>query len=265
MGPFALRLGGLRQPLHLAGNSLRLLMLLAAHHDRGVRRDRLIDVIFPEQDAGRAASALNTAVWRIKNCLAPHEGLGIECIDAVVRLRVTPPACVDTQRIEAAVLAATAAPPGAALDCALRRELILAVEGGRGVFLEGVNEHWVLPLRERYSAVYIEALTLLMRDAAARSEFERALTHGREILGLDPFREGMQCEVMWLYFANGQRVQALRQFRSLEALLKEELGIEPIPEARALFESIRRAAPVPPPGGAMPWRSADPLSALREG
>jgi DNA-binding SARP family transcriptional activator len=43
---------------------------------------------------------------------------------------------------------------------------------------------------------------------------------------------------MWLYVLNGQRAQALRQFREFRCWLKRELEIEPMPETRALYDHI---------------------------
>jgi DNA-binding SARP family transcriptional activator len=242
MGPFALRLGVARQRLHLAGNTKRLFMLLAGHFNRGLRRERIVDEIWPEVPPDRAASALNTGLWRIKQCLAAHDGLTLTCIDDVVRLDVRAPAAVDAEALERATTAVRAWPSGEPLDPALRRPLAETVAHCRGDFLEGCDDHWVLPLRERYATLYIQALIALMRDAAALAEFDGALCYGRRILEIDPFREATQREVMRLYMANGQRARAVTQYLTLKAQLEAELGIEPMSETTALFVEIAHPA-----------------------
>lgn len=245
----------------MAGNTKRLFMYLAANSNRALLRENLIDVIMPERGSARAASALNTAIWRIKRCIAQDSGLKIETIDDVVRLTVAPPAFIDARRLDATVKAALPESCRPALPDGLRRALADAIAGCNGEFLEGVGEHWALPLRERYGALYLQGLSVLMRDAAGRGEFETALSYARDILTRDPFREGTQCEVMWLYMRNGQRVQAIRQFRNFEALLRDELGIEPMRGTRAFYDSILTAAPVPPLGSLLDRLTAEDSAA----
>lgn len=217
-------------------------MLLSAHANCGLRRDGIVEAVFSDLGTGRALAALNTGLWRIKALIAGHDGIEIETIDDIVRLNLSPPARIDTLELARAVAAANAA-GDRMLDEARRRALCASVDAHRGEFLEGYSDHWALPFRERYAAIVIEALTLLMRDAAETGAVERALCYGREILALDPFREGTQCEVMWLYMKNRQRVQAIRQFRQLETLLRDELGIEPMAETRAVYDRILGGTP----------------------
>ena len=77
-----------------------------------------------------------------------------------------------------------------------------------------------------------------MQDAGLKRVYEDALEYGRRILAADPFREKIQCAVMWLYVLSGQRAHALRQYRDYEALLDHELDIRPMPETRALHAHI---------------------------
>lgn len=243
-GPFALRRSGQRQSLRLAGPTKRLFMLLTAHYNRGLRRDRICDEIWPDLSPPRARAALNTGLWRIKNRLRECAGLAVSSIDDVVRLSVDDTVYIDADRLARAVTATTKLGPGTALPDRVRTTLEYTVTECRQEFLEGVSDHWVLPLRERFSSLFIEGLILLMRDAATCSNFERALMHGREIIDLDPFREGTQRDVMLLFMRNGQRVQALRQYDALSDLLACELGIEPMAETQELYACIRDALPV---------------------
>ena len=234
-GPFALRRNGIRQSLHLAGNTRRLLVLLAAHYNRGLRRERLCHLIWPDAAQTRASAALNTGLWRIKSLLTDYPGLSVASVDDVVRFDVTDAAAVDVERLRCAVENARV---DGGMPANARVALSDAVALCHDEYLEGESDHWALTLRESYAALHIEALTLLMRDAAENKAYESALAHGRRIVDLDPFREGSQREMMMLYLKNGQRVQAIRQYRALAELLSDELGISPMPETQALFDQI---------------------------
>ena len=239
MGAIAIRHGGKRQKLHLHGQARNLFTFLAAHVNKGRQRDSILNAIWPGTPRARALSALNTAVWRIKRMLDPYESFSIHVIDSLVRLTVAPPAMVDAIVLENAVAEATAASSSSMqLADPLREELACTVAACRGEFIEGCSDAWILSLREHYGSLYIRALSFLMRDEAARQDFEAALTYGRQILTLDPYREGTQREVMWLYALNGQRAQAIRQFDNLKALLNDELGLEPTSYTSELLKRI---------------------------
>ena len=85
----------------------------------------------------------------------------------------------------------------------------------------------------------MRGLSILLRDCAARRDYEEALGYGRRILAADPFREQVQCEVMWLYVLNGQRPQALRQFETYRRQIAREMNVAPMAETRALADYVR--------------------------
>lgn len=238
LGPLALRVGATRQKLPFAGQTKRLFVYLAGHANVSLRRDHLLDELWADLPPSRAHSGLNTAIWRIKQGLKPYTGFAIQTLDDLVRLTVESPARIDSYQLERAV---TQLAIGAPLSPEDHDRLLTSVSLCRGPFLDGCSDHWVLPLREKFKALHIRALKLLMRDQAARGDYDAALDHGRAILELDGFREGTQREVIWLYALNGQRAQAIAQYHDLARLLDQELGIDPMPETVALYRKIAHA------------------------
>jgi DNA-binding SARP family transcriptional activator len=105
-----------------------------------------------------------------------------------------------------------------------------------------------------------------MQDAACRRDYEEALGYGRRILAADPFRERVQCEVMWLYVLNGQRPQALRQFEAFRRQIAREMNVAPMAETRALADYIRRGADLQVDFGVLRdlASGADPVRRLHE-
>jgi len=238
LGSPAVRAGNRRQKLPFAGQTRRLFVYLAGHANLGVRRDCLLEELWTDIVPSKATSNLNTAIWRIKHGLNPIRGFAIESVDGVVRLEVSEPATIDCHVLESSVAEAAFTSESAKLTDGQYERLLKAVENCKGPFLDGYSDHWVLPLREKFAALHIRALTILMRDRAACGHYDAALEFGNDILRLDSFREGIQREVMWLYALNGQRAQAIVQFRRLSDLLAREMGIEPMPETIALHGKI---------------------------
>ena len=136
-----------------------------------------------------------------------------------------------------------------------------AIDSWRGVFAEGISTNWALVLRERLHAAYIRALLALMRRAGRARRFDEALGLGQRILEEDPFREGVHCEVMWLYVLTGQRARAITSHICFCRMLHKELGIGPVAETTALFKYIRDG--LEDSAGTTGASGASPLTARR--
>lgn len=108
----------------------------------------------------------------------------------------------------------------------------------RGQFLEGSYEPWVLRRREEHQRRY---LRLIQRLAASRLRLGRlteAIDAYRAVLVEDPLQESAHVELMRLYARSGRRDLLRRQYERLTLLLREELGVEPLPETTREFHRL---------------------------
>ncbi len=233
--------------LRISGKTLEVLAFLMTSANRPVRRTMLSNAVWGDQSEHRSRANLNTALWRINRAL---KTLG--CGD--VRLHVTASQLtliagasvfIDVLRLEDSIR--EAAGSSAALSAAARDALIDALSGDCEPFLDGLSSEWILVERERVFNLQIRGMILLMQDLAQSGRIEEALDYGRRILHLDPMRECVQRQVMWLYMLSGHQGNAVRQYRECARILEEELGVAPMAETRALYEFI--VSPNRPPAG----------------
>ena len=63
------------------------------------------------------------------------------------------------------------------------------------------------------------------------------------LLAIDPLHEAVHRTLMRLYLQLGRRGAALRQYQHCVAVLRRELGMEPEPETKQLYQQILRARP----------------------
>lgn len=225
---------------HRASELFAHLML---YHGVAHRREKLAELVWPDAIDQRSRSSLNTTIWRI-NCFLKTTGLKEHILldsvaSAAVKLVCSPEVYVDCHSLQENVRASEVAVRdrgGLTEDerLALRADL----DQYAGAFLEGYDNEWVVRERERLHCLYIRGQTLLMHDLAREGRYEEALECGRAILTSDEMREVVQREVMWLYVMNGQRGEAIIQYRKFRACLKRELGIEPMSETSALYQHI---------------------------
>lgn len=130
-----------------------------------------------------------------------------------------------------------------------------ALHAYRGDFLEGLElsdsvqfEHW--QRRER-DALHRQRLAVQQRlvDAhLAADSSELAERHARGLVELDPLDELSHRALIRVHVEKGETVAAVRQFRALEAIQRDELGTTPSPATRALVAELPGLAPRPANG-----------------
>jgi DNA-binding SARP family transcriptional activator len=108
----------------------------------------------------------------------------------------------------------------------------------RGDFLPEVERMWCVSRREALREMYIEALIGMGRCHETRREFKSAVEWYRRALTVDELREDIHRRIMHCYAKVGQRSKSLAQYRRCEQILRDELGLEPSPETRQLYEHI---------------------------
>ncbi|MDC1198786.1 hypothetical protein N8071_00215 [bacterium] len=246
-GPFALRRDGQPVPLNISGKTLDVLRYLIIHAHRPLRRDHLADIFWCDSSDDRRRSALNSAIWRIRGVLKPLGGFAIWSRGGAVGLDLAPQVSVDVIELSHAFDAALAADRCVGTESLPERRLANALDLCEAPFLDGAPEEWAIVEREKFFELRMRGLGLLMRRAGQARRYEDAVEYGARLLAEDPFREGVHCELMWLYVLSGRRARALAQYETCARLLAEELDIEPMAELRALYDHIRAdcAAPAP--------------------
>jgi DNA-binding SARP family transcriptional activator len=225
-----------------------LFAYLALNRKAPHMREHLAGVFWGDSSEERARHTLNTTLWRINRVLEPPQAAAHER----GYLRITP------QQI------GFNAASGVWLDVAefeSRCELAEQTDGPtkyalysqavnlyRGDLLADCYEDWCIVERERLQGLYVRALAQLMAYNSSKTEYDLAIDCARRILTCDPLREEVHRDLMRLHMHSGQPAAALRQYRQCEGMLREELGVEPAPETRALLTPILGAtSPASPP------------------
>jgi tetratricopeptide (TPR) repeat protein len=125
------------------------------------------------------------------------------------------------------------------------RRLEEAVELYGGDFLEDfLSSEWALVRQEELRRAYEEALLTLGGLLFCEGRHAEAVDAYRRIVAHDKYSEAAHRELMRCYDRLGERGRALRQYKDLVELLKDELASVPAPETTALHERLRRGEEV---------------------
>lgn len=123
----------------------------------------------------------------------------------------------------------------------------------RGPLLDGFAladapqfDDWLIRRREELARRWRDALAKMAQDAEARGDARAALACHARLLEDDPLQEAHYAALMRLHYLLGERAAALDTFERCRHVLREELGLEPLPETAALAERIRAAEKLAP-------------------
>ncbi len=233
-----------------------LLAYLVCHRGRTFSRDHLAGLLWGESGPEAARHALRQAAYNLRAAIpgqrlvtGTHQELGLDPAADV---------WLDVEAFEEALRLGGGGPrPAAGGHAVDPHHLAAAVQLYRGDFLAGFFvkdaqdfEEWQLTEQARLRDGAIEALRALVESYRGRGEYRYGIHYARRLLTLEPLAEPIHRELMRLTALSGHRSGALAHYDELRRRLHEELGVEPLEETRALYESIlAEAAPAEAPAG----------------
>lgn len=202
------------------------LLAFSALQDRPPLRLQVAGVLWPDSAELRSQANLRSALWRLRR-VGPHL-----MVVTPTHLRLSSGVVVDyRESLDAArqLLESDADIPGVE-----GLEALLA-----GDLLPDWDEEWLQVKREHLRQLRLHALERLCERLIVARRFGRAVEAGQLAVTGDPLRETAHRALISAYAAEGNRNEAIRQYRRYRRLLRDELGVEPAPETRALVPNIR--------------------------
>jgi DNA-binding SARP family transcriptional activator len=203
---------------------IQRLVAFLALHNRPLLRLYVAGNLWLDSNEEHANANLRTALWRLHR-------LGFNLVDATrSHLSLAPGVVVDLHELSDGarqILRHETAPNHEKLDA--------IVHGGD--LLPDWYDEWVIVEREHFRQLRLLALETLCTDLAAAGSYPGAVEAGLACVAAEPLRESAHRALMSAHLAEGNRVEAIRQFRLYEALVRDELGVEPSAALRRMLES----------------------------
>ena len=210
------------------GQALALLSVLACAGDRGIPREKLIVLFWPEVAAYRASHRLRQLVHHVRSG-AGFGGL----ITGKSELRLDP------ERVVCDLWEFTEARKSGHFE--------RAVELYGGPFLDGFFlhdaiefEHWVEGRRLALEREYHETLEALAVQAELRHDTVAAADWWGRLAEHDPLSSGVTMHLMAALASTGYRARALEQARLYQEQVRAKLDASPNPAVSALANELRK-------------------------
>ena len=229
LGSFAIMLGDAPcdslEPLHR-----QVLFYLAEFSP--VPRDVLLEDIWPGATQGSQAASLHTTTHALRAALG-EDILEIEA--GLYRLNPGLEILYDVAEFDRLCGLVEAMPHGDPRRIFALRE---AVRAYRGDFLPSCAAEWALRRRDSLQRQYLKLLEAAAQEALNAGMDDEALDYLREAVRLEPLRDDLNIRLLEVLGATGRRHEVVAQYRSYRQRLADELGLEPPPEARRLYERL---------------------------
>jgi DNA-binding SARP family transcriptional activator len=213
----------------------RAVQRLIAHLSLAGRpaRTAIAGTLWPDVTEAHAHGSLRSSLWRVQK-VAP--GL---IIASGGTLSISPDVLVDVH--ELTEWARNALDPDFPTDDIRAGDLGLPCE-----LLPGWYDDWVLLERERLRQLRMHALEALADRYAAARRYGEAVQAACAAVRAEPLRESAHRTVVRVHLAEGNIAEAVRAYKSFEAMLADEIGTAPTPQMCRLVARLagRRAAAV---------------------
>ncbi len=252
LGPLCVKNEGRTLTRFQTRKTAALLGLMAVRSQRPLRREEVIEMLWPgvAEDAGR--NRLRMALTNLRHELETPAPSTVPSRRVIVadRLHVrldNKAFTTDKARFEALLEQAR----NTNEDAPRIAWLTEAVELYRGDLLDDFDEPWLMGERQQTADAYLLAVRRLIKALARTQQYDRALHYAQRAVQADPLREETHRSLMQLYAALGRPADALRQYRQMEERLREDLGAAPSSVSQQLHADLHVPAsdivsPAPP-------------------
>jgi DNA-binding SARP family transcriptional activator len=206
--------------VELTLNAQRLVAFVAIN-GKPLQRLYIAGILWPDSSDKHAGASLRSTLWRLRRS-APGliESRG-------TRLALSPHVIVDVREMIAALRALDENPsesPPRLSRHPLRAEL-----------LPDWYDAWVQVEREQYRQFTVHALESLGEKLAIQGRFGEAVQAALAAIAAEPLRDSAHRLLINVYLGEGNRSEAIREYRGYCDVLKKELGVEPPWEIQSLL------------------------------
>ncbi|GIL15981.1 MAG: hypothetical protein BroJett039_11540 [Chloroflexota bacterium] len=213
-----------------------LLAYLILHRDAPIPRQQLAYTFWADTSDSQARTNLRTLLARFRDAL-PNADEFVTFDAQTIQWRAD--AAFQCDVIEFQKLT-TSDGQQTADNGEFARHLSSGIQLYRGDLLPTCYDEWIIPAREALREKYHDALEQLRALYERDRAFPRALEIAQRLLQADSLREEAYQHVMRLQLAQGERTNALRTYHACATMLRDEFGIDPTAETRALYLALLR-------------------------
>lgn len=216
---------------------LALLKTLVALGGNYVRKDLLIDLLWPDAEGDAGQSAFTTNMARLRNLLGNDDAVLFQEGGASLNPRMC---WVDVRAFEQSYEKAEQLWNNGRAQEDSQSLLLMEKSLGlyKGHFLPEEAGQWAIAMRERLRNKYFRLVTWIGGHYEKEKQWDRAVDCYQKALETDDLVEDVYQRLMICHHNLGRRAEALRIFERCAAVFHSSLHVEPSAQTLALKETI---------------------------
>jgi LuxR family maltose regulon positive regulatory protein len=210
----------------------QVFQLLLTYRGQWFYREQILDQLWPHLSPDAAERDFKVALHALNRALEPDRPRGAPSFLVTRKGHVyglNPAACVRVDADDFGQLAASDE------EESLRRAVVLYEDD---YLRDTLYEDWSAAERQRLRHLYLTTAERLARHLLQAGSWDEAVEVCQAILARDNGWEAAYRLLMQIYDAQGNRTLLHSTYQRCVATLQEELGVEPSPTTRALFERL---------------------------
>lgn len=213
----------------------RDLLAYLVHQGEPVSKEKILEDLWPDIDQKRAEHIFRTTLYYLRQILKRINSPAMVHYESQqCQLR---PGSFSSDRQRFQELAAAGLREGIVSQEAVAL-LEQAVELYRGEYMDGMDYPWLLPYKENLKYLCLEAHKQLARRYMEAEDYVRAITHLTRVEEYDYFTEEAHVMLMTAFARQGNYSAIRRQYRKMELIWKQELGLSLPPAIQDVYRSI---------------------------
>jgi DNA-binding SARP family transcriptional activator len=236
-----------------------LLAFLTLHAEAPRAREQIAPLLWPESDESQARTNLRQLLHHLRRALPAGSCLLI-CDSHTIQWQRSPQCSVDVYEFDRAL--EEAAEAARKSDAPGERSALEAAENlYRDELAAHLYDEWLTPLRHRYREQFAHVLGRLAVLSEEHGDYTAAIRHTERLVEQDSLREAHHQLLIRLHIANHDRASALRAYYQCMRVLRRELGVDPGPVTRELYEhALKSTTPTAAKSAAPPIQTTGTVS-----
>ncbi|WP_164670167.1 BTAD domain-containing putative transcriptional regulator [Virgibacillus doumboii] len=222
------------------GKAKELFELFITNRDKLITKTEIFHTLWPDQDEKSANKSFKVTLNALMKALEPNrkpreESFFIRRKDSAYGLNPDSGYKLDSILFEKGVSSGIKARNPKHAKELLEKTLTLY----HGDYLSDIRfGDWCLAERERLQLIYLRGAEKMAQVAVRLQEFNVCVDWCEKILAIDNTWEEAYRLLMYSYYQNNNRPQAIKWYEKCAAVLDEELGIEPMEPTREMYDMI---------------------------
>lgn len=198
------------------------------------RREKLSSLLWPEASEANARAYLRQALWRIRKSFQKASLIWedyLKISDISVNFRRQCDYWLDAEQLLYP------------LETSSVEQIVEIVELYNGELLPGFYDEWVVLERDRLGTAYHQKMNLLLDRLIKDGRWDKVLHWGEKWIQLGHAPEPAYRALMKAHAGLGDQVMVSDTYQRCRQILASEMGLEPSPETRLLYEQILLGEP----------------------